>query len=94
MHYEIDLKSFDISKSAEVISDKVKNSLKENATVIVAIDDSKDISIIPKGKAEDILTLMVIEFIQVTKFYKIADIDGLLDVFVEQVKSVFNGNGD
>lgn len=94
MHYEIDLKSFDISKSAEVISDKVKNSLKENATVIVAIDDGKDISIIPKGKAEDILTLMVIEFIQVTTFYKIADIDGLLDVFVEQVKSVFNGNGD
>lgn len=94
MHYEIDLKSFDISKSAEVISDKVKNSLKENATVIVAIDNGKDISIIPRGTAPDILTLIAIQIIQVINFYRIDDVDGILECFAEQVKSYFERNGD
>lgn len=98
MQYEMDLKNFDIQKTSESISDKVKKSLIDNlkgkSTLIIAIEDADGISVIPAGKAEDILTLIVMELVQMIKIYKIADVDGLLECLVNQVKSTFERNGD
>lgn len=98
MHCEIDLKNLDIQKTAQLIADKVKKSLldhnKGKATAIIAIDDSNGVSVVPAGKAEDILTLIVIELVHVIRIYKIKDVDGILECFADQVKSYFKENGD
>lgn len=98
MHCEIDLKKLDIQKTSQLVADKVKKSLldhnKGKSTAIIAIEDSDGVSVIPAGKVEDILTLIVIELVHVIRIYKITDIDGLLEFFVEQVKSYFEKNGE
>lgn len=98
MQYEMDLKNFDIQMTSESISDKVKKALIENhkgkSTLIIAIEDADGVSVIPAGKAEDILTLIVIEIVQIIRVYKIADVDGLLECLVNQVMTTFEGNGD
>lgn len=90
MQYEMDLTKFDIQITSESISDKVKKSLIENyngkSTLIIAIDDADGISIIPAGKAEDILTLIVLELVQIIRIYKIEDVNGLLECLVNQVR--------
>lgn len=98
MQYEMDLKNFDIQITSEVISDKVKKSLIENlkgkSTLIIAIEDADGISVVPAGKAEDLLTLIVIELVQIIRLYKIKDVDGLLELLVHQVRSTYERNGD
>lgn len=98
MQYEMDLKNFDIQITSESISDKVKKALIDNhkgkSTLIIAIEDADGVSVIPAGKAEDILTLIVIEIVQIIRVYKIADVDGLLECLVNQVRTTFEGNGD
>lgn len=90
MQYEMDLTKFDIQITSESISDKVKKSLIENlkgkSTLIIAIDDADGISIIPAGKAEDILTLIVLELVQIIRIYKIEDVNSLLECLVNQVR--------
>lgn len=90
MQYEMDLTKFDIQIISESISDKVKKSLIENhngkSTLIIAIDDADGISIIPAGKAEDILTLIVLELVQIIRIYKIEDVNSLLECLVNQVR--------
>lgn len=95
MQYEMDLTKFDIQITSESISDKVKKSLIENhngkSTLIIAIDDADGISIIPAGKAEDILTLIVLELVQIIRIYKIEDVNSLLECLVNQVRLTLEG---
>lgn len=98
MHCEIDLKNLDIQKTSQLVADKVKKSLldynKGKSTAIIAIDDSNGVSVVPAGKAEDILTLIVIELVHVIRIYKITDVDGILELFADQVKLYFEKNGE
>ena len=98
MRYEMDLKNFDIQKTVDAIIDEVRTNLIDNskgkATVIIAIENAAGASVIPAGKAVDILTLIAVELIQVIQIYKIKDVDGVLEYFAEQIKSYFERNGD
>lgn len=98
MRYEMDLKNFDTQKTFEAILDKVKESLIDNlkgkSTVIIAIDNADGISVIPAGKAGDVLTLIAIELVEVIQIYKITDVDSILECFAEKIKSYFQKDGD
>lgn len=87
MPIEIDLSVFNNEKNAELVASVVKDALIKKEAVLIAIDGKDGTSIIPNGTAADVLTLMVLEFINVIRFYKIADVDGILECFVKNVKS-------
>lgn len=94
MKTAINLNSFSKEKAAQHVSQTIKEAILKEQNLLIAIDGNRDISIIPKGRAEDIFTLMVLEFVYMVRLYKIADVDGILNCFCKNVRETFERRGE
>ena len=90
----INLNNLDREHSANFVSSSVKEAVIKRDPILIVTDSKDGISIIREGDLADILTLMVLGLASTIDIYKIADIDGILNCFTENVKSALKNNGE
>ncbi len=90
----INLNNLDRKQSANFVASSVKDAVIKKDPMLIVTDSKDGTSIIREGDLADILTLMVLGFASTIEIYKITDIDGILNCFTENVKSVLKNNGD
>ena len=94
MDTQINLKAFDKDISSEFVAKKVKNAIVTGEKVLIVINEKDGVSIIPKGDFYDLLAMMITTFTYINRLYGVNNVDGVLECFVQNVKSSIKNNGD